>query len=103
MLGVGTLKRSPLLPDIPAIAETVPGFEYSGWYGLFAPAGTPAVVISVLNREVNQVLAMPEVVEKFGEDGAEAPQVTPQQFQEIMNVEIDKVAKLIKDAGLKLE
>ncbi len=103
VLGVGTLKRSPLLPDIPAIAETVPGFEYSGWYGLFAPAGTPAVVISVLNREVNQVLAMPEVVEKFGEDGAEAPQVTPQQFQEIMNVEIDKVAKLIKDAGLKLE
>lgn len=102
-LAVGSLKRSSLLPDIPAIAEEVPGFEMVGWYGLLAPAGTPAPVVNALNRDLNQVLALPEVVQKLAADGADAPQVTPQQFRDTINREIDKIAKLMKEAGLKLE
>lgn len=102
-LAVGSLKRSSLLPDIPAMAETVPGFEMVGWYGLLAPTGTPVPIINAINRDINLVLALPEVSQKLAADGADAPQVTPQQFQETMNREIDKIAKLMKDAGLKLD
>jgi len=102
-LAVGSPKRSALLPDIPTIAETVPGFEMVGWYGLLAPTGTPAPIINAVNRDINQILATPEVVQKLAADGADAPQATPQQFQETINREIDKIAKLMKDAGLKLE
>jgi tripartite-type tricarboxylate transporter receptor subunit TctC len=100
---VGSLKRSALLPDIPTIAETVPGFEMVGWYGLLAPTGTPAPIINAINRDINLILATPEVVQRLAADGADAPQATPQQFQETVNSEIDKIAKLMKEAGLKLD
>jgi tripartite-type tricarboxylate transporter receptor subunit TctC len=102
-LAVGSLQRSSLLPDIPTVAETIPGFEMIGWYGLLAPAGTPAAVINALNRDINQVLASAEVKQKLAADGAEAPQVTPEQFRATILSEIDKIAKLMKEAGLKLE
>lgn len=102
-LAVGSLKRSSLLPDIPTIAETVPGFEMVGWYGLLAPTGTPAPIINAVNRDINLILATPEVVQRLAADGADAPQATPQQFQETVNSEIDKIAKLMKEAGLKLD
>ena len=102
-LAVGSLKRSSLLPDIPTIAETVPGFEMVGWYGLLAPAGTPAPIINALNRDINQVLASPEIVKKLATDGADAPQVTPEQFRDTIISEIDKIAKLMKEAGLQME
>lgn len=102
-LAVGSLKRSSLLPDIPTIAETVPGFEMVGWYGLMAPAATPAPIINALNRDLNQVLALPEVTSRLAADGADVPQVTPEQFRETIIGEIDKIARLMKDAGLKLQ
>jgi tripartite-type tricarboxylate transporter receptor subunit TctC len=101
-LAVGSLQRSSLLPDIPTVAETIPGFEMIGWYGLLAPAGTPAAVINALNRDINQVLASAEVKQKLAADGAEAPQATPEQFRATILAEIDKISKLMKEAGLKL-
>ena len=103
-MAVTSPKRTTLLPDLPAIAASgVPGFEMTGWYGLMAPANTPIPVVVALNRGVLQVLALPEVQQKLAADGAEAPMVTSEQFRETMLSEIDKVARLVRETGLKLE
>ena len=103
-LAIGSLKRSPLLPDITTIAEdALPGFEMTGWYGLLAPAGTPRPVINAINRDIVQILALPDVAQKLATDGAEGPQFSPEQFRDTMIREIDKVTKLVKETGIKLE
>ena len=68
-LGVTTAKRWPLLPDVPAIAETVPGYEINVWYGIFAPRDTPPEIATILRTAVNDVLAVPRIVARFAEDG----------------------------------
>jgi len=103
-LAIGSLKRSALLPDIPTIAEdALPGFEMTGWYGLLAPAGTPRPIINTLNRDIVQILALPDVAQKLAADGAEGPQFSPEQFHDTMIREIDRVTKLVKETGIKLE
>lgn len=103
-MAVTSPKRSTLLPDLPAIAGSgVPGFEMTGWYGLMAPATTPAPIVVALNRGVVQVLALPDVQQKLAADGADAPLVTSEQFRETLLSEIDKVARLVRESGLKLE
>ncbi len=102
-LAVGSPKRSQLLPDIPTIAETIPGFEMTGWYGILAPGGTPAPIVNALNQDINLILALPEVKQKLATDGAESPGASPAQFRETMSTEIDKIARLVKEAGLKLQ
>lgn len=103
-LAVTSAKRFSLLPDLPTLAESgVPGFELVGWYGLLGPANLPGPVLSAINRGVQEVLRLPEVQQKLAADGAEAPLASPEQFRQTMLSEIDKVARLIKDTGLKLE
>ncbi len=103
-LAIGSLKRSALLPDIPTIAEdALPGFEMTGWYGLLAPAGTPRPIINTLNRDIVQILALPDVAQKLAADGADGPQFSPEQFRDTMIREIDRVTKLVKETGIKLE
>ncbi len=103
-MAVTSAKRSSLLPDLPTIAESgVPGFEMTGWYGLLGPAGIPAPIIAAVNRGVQDVLRMPEVQQKLAADGADAPLANPEQFRETMLSEIDRVSKLVKETGLKLE
>lgn len=102
-IAVTSAKRSPLMPGLPAVAELVPGFELTGWYGLLGPAGMPPEIVNALNREVGLIVSSPEMVEKVNAQGSEAPQATPAQFKEMMGRELDSVAKVIKDVGLRLE
>lgn len=103
-LGVTSHKRSSAAPQVPTIAEQgLPGFEVVGWYGMFAPAGTPASVISVLNGAVNKVLSLPETKERLLTDGVEPAGGTPGEFAAQVKVDIKKWNAVAKQAGVKPE
>lgn len=103
-LGVTTPKRMSSLPEVPTIAEAgLPGFSYTLWGGLFAPAGTPTSVIDSLNREVNTLLAQPDIRTRLEADNVAVPKNTPQEFADYVKAESVKFEKLIKDANVKLE
>jgi tripartite-type tricarboxylate transporter receptor subunit TctC len=99
-LAVTTAKRSPELPDVPTIAEAgVPGYEATSWFGMFAPAGTPAPVVAKLNGALVKVLADPDVKKKLAEQGAEPYSEKPEQFAEFIRKESAKWSKVVKDSG----
>jgi tripartite-type tricarboxylate transporter receptor subunit TctC len=103
-LAVTSAKRSPVLPDLPTVAEAaLPGFESVAPYALFAPAGTPPDIIALLNREVNAVLLLPEVRDKLAEQGIEISGGTPEALAATVKSEIAKWAKVIKDGNIKPE
>ena len=103
-LGVTTPKRMSSLPDVPTIAESgLPGFSYTLWGGLFAPAGTPATVIDSLNREVNTLLAQPDIRARLEADNVAVPKNTPAEFADYVKSESVKFEKLIKDANVKVD
>lgn len=104
-LGIGSGKRSTLLPDIPTVAEAgVPGYELTGWLAVFAPAGTPDAVVAKLNGEINRILALPEIQGRLAQQGLEPPQTgTPAQLGALVRSDIPKWAKVIKEAGIKPE
>jgi tripartite-type tricarboxylate transporter receptor subunit TctC len=99
-LAVTTARRSPELPDVPTVAEAgVPGYEATSWFGMFAPAGTPAPVVARLNAALVKVLAQPEVKKKLAEQGAEAYSEKPEAFAEFMRKETAKWGKVVKESG----
>ena len=103
-LAVTSAKRSPVLPDLPTIAEAaLPGFESIAPYALFAPAGTPAEIVAFLNREVNIVLLQADVRDKLAEQGIEVSGSTPDALAATVRSEIAKWAKVIKDGSIKPE
>jgi tripartite-type tricarboxylate transporter receptor subunit TctC len=102
-LAVTTAQRLDALPDLPAIAEFVPGFEASAWYGVAAPKGTPAPAIERLNRETNAVLADAKVKARFDELGCVVIGGSPADFGRLIADETEKWAKVVKFAGLKAE
>jgi tripartite-type tricarboxylate transporter receptor subunit TctC len=92
------------LPDVPTIAESgLPGFSYTLWGGLFAPAGTPAAVIDSLNREVNTLLTQPDIRARLEADNVAVPKNTPTEFADYVKSESVKFEKLIKDANVKVD
>ena len=95
--------RLPALPDVPGIGETVKGYEFTNWWGILAPAGTPAAAVARLNQELTAIAAMPDVREKLSDLGLAAQSGTPQQFADLVRTETDKVAKIVKDARIKFE
>ncbi len=104
VIGVTTLKRAALLPDVPTIAEQgFPGYEVNGWYGLLAPAGTPKDVIAYVNREVVQVLRSTEGRERLAAEGAEGVGTTPEQFAAYMQSEMVKWSKVVKQSGARAD
>jgi tripartite-type tricarboxylate transporter receptor subunit TctC len=102
-LAVTTTARSEALPDVPTLAEFVPGYDASGWYGIGAPTGTPADIIDKLNKEMNAGLADPGLKSKFLAVGVVPNPMTPAQFGKFITDEIDKWAKVIKFADIKAE
>jgi tripartite-type tricarboxylate transporter receptor subunit TctC len=102
-LGVTTAQRSPALPDVPAVAETVPGYEASAWFGMSAPKGTPVAAIARLNREVNAALADPGMRAKLADLGGVPIPGTPADFWAIHKMETEKWAKIVKFSGAKVE
>jgi tripartite-type tricarboxylate transporter receptor subunit TctC len=99
-LAVTGAKRSQLLPELPTIAETLPGYAASGWYGLLAPAATPRPVIERLNTEVVRILRMPDVSSRLLGQGAEPIGSSPEEFTAFIRAEIDKWANLVKAAKM---
>ncbi len=102
-LAVGSAKRSPAVPDIPSVAETVPGFDYVTWYGLFAPAATPRDIVTKLNAELMKMLSDPELAQRFASQGAEPRGTTPEELGRYMRSEYERWRKIIREAGIKPE
>ena len=103
-LGVGSAKRSAALPNVPTINESgVPGFEYTAWNGIFAPARTPAIIIARLNSELVKGLAAPEIHQRFIANGGEPASSTPDELRRYMIEESACWAKTIKMAGIRIE
>jgi tripartite-type tricarboxylate transporter receptor subunit TctC len=101
-LAVGSAQRIAALPEVPTVAESgIPGFEADQWYGLVAPAGTPAPVVARLNAEVNRALALPDVMEQFAREGAVPVPTTPQAFGELIRREIPRWAEVVKAGNVK--
>ncbi|HYQ93787.1 MAG TPA: tripartite tricarboxylate transporter substrate binding protein [Burkholderiales bacterium] len=103
-LAVAGARRSPLAPELPTIAESgLPGYEMSGWFGTVAPAGTPAAVVAVLNREYVRALHVPEVRERLEGYGFEVVGNTPEEFASRMRSESQRLARVIRESGAKPE
>lgn len=103
-LGIGSAQRSPLLPEIPTISEAgIPGFQLSSWYAMFAPAGTPAEIVRLLQREIVKVLADPEVRERFAGLGAEAIGSTPEELTAAIKRDLALWQKIAREANVKIE
>jgi tripartite-type tricarboxylate transporter receptor subunit TctC len=103
-LGVTSARRSPAAPDIPTIAESgVPGYEVDSWFGILAPAGTPAEIVNKLNAEIVRILKLPDVNERLAEQGAQPVGDTPQHFAEHIRKETAKWAKVVKASGAKAD
>ena len=102
-LAVTTATRSQALPEVPTIAEFLPGYEASSWYGIGTPMGTPAEIIATLNREINAALADPKLKAKFADMGADALTGSPAAFGQLVAEETEKWAKVVKFSGAKPE
>jgi tripartite-type tricarboxylate transporter receptor subunit TctC len=102
-LAVTTAVRSPQLPDVPTVAETIPGYEASALFGMGAPIKTPAEIIEKLNREVNAVLAEPEIKKRLTELGGEPLISSPEAFGAMVAAETEKWEKVVKYADIKVE
>ena len=103
-LGVTSAKRSAVAPDVPTIAEAgVPGYGADAWYGLLAPRGTPAAVITKLSSTMGAALASPKIKEKMLTQGVEPAGGTPAQFRAFLMSEMEKWGKVVKQAGIRVE
>ncbi len=102
-LGVGAKQRIAVLPDVPPIADALPGYEARGWNGILAPAGTPKPVIDRLHREIVKVARSPEFGQVLTGEGATAVGNTPAEFDAVIRADVKKWAKIIKEAGIKAQ
>jgi tripartite-type tricarboxylate transporter receptor subunit TctC len=102
-LGVGSLKRTPALPAVPPIAETVPGYEAIVWWGILAPAGVAPAIVGKLNGEINAILRDPQTTQRFESSAAEAVTATPDAFGNRVAGEVAKWIKVAKAAGIKTQ
>ncbi len=101
-LGVTTATRSPVLPDVPTVAEFVPGYEASFWSGIGAPKNTPAEIVNTLNREINAALANPKMKARFADLGSTPLPGSPADFGKLIADETDTLAKVVKFCGAKV-
>jgi tripartite-type tricarboxylate transporter receptor subunit TctC len=100
ILATGGLKRSAVIPDVPAVAETLPGFEVVTWYGILGPAKMPAAIVSKLNAEIVRIVALADVQKRFSDQGLEPRSSTPEEFLAYMRKEVEKWQKVAQRAGL---
>lgn len=102
-LAVTSPRRSPSFPELPAIAETVDGYEVVNWFGILAPAGTPRAVVARINKDFNAALAVPRFREQLAAQGADAVGGTPADFANIIRADFGKWAKVVKDSGARVD
>jgi tripartite-type tricarboxylate transporter receptor subunit TctC len=99
-LAIGGARRAPALPDVPTVAETIPGFESSSWQGFFVPANTPRDVVATIQRETAKALKSPDVLDRLKAGGNEAVGSTPEEFDARFRADTAKFAKIVKDARI---
>jgi tripartite-type tricarboxylate transporter receptor subunit TctC len=102
-IAVTTPKRLAAMPDVPAVAEALPGFEVVGWYGVLAPANLPKPIVDRLHGELIKILNQPDVHERIVKDGSEPVGSSPEAFRKFLDADLDKWAKVVKASGAKLE
>ena len=103
MLGVGSSKRNPQVPDIPTIGETLPGFESVQWWGMFAPAATPAPVVERLSSEVKWALTQEDVKKRLVSEGADIDYQGPAEYHRFVIEEINRWTGVVKKAKVRLD
>ena len=101
LLGVATAKRVPQYPDFPTIAESVPGYTSGGWFGFIAPSGMPKDMISLLNREMNAAMKLPDVREKMNACGLIIHTEPPEYFTDVIRRDFEVWGKVARDIGFK--
>ncbi len=102
-IGVSSLKRSPALPEVPTVAEGLPGYEFMTWFVLAAPAKTPRVVITQINDAMKKTLATPELVKLFADRGLDIVASTPEAASEHLKKEVERWSRVVKERGMKAE
>ena len=102
-IAVTTPRRLAALPELPAVAEALPGFEVVGWYGVIGPAGMPLPIVARLHDEMVRILAQPDVRERIVNDGSEPVGSEPRAFRDFMAADLAKWAKLVTESGAKLD
>jgi len=103
LLAVTEARRAALLPEVPTVAETLPGYELAVWYGAFAPAGTPRDLVARWNAEINKSLALPEIKTRFDAMGIEAATSTPAQFDALVQADEQRYGKLIRELNIRAD
>jgi tripartite-type tricarboxylate transporter receptor subunit TctC len=102
-IGITTLKRSALLPDVPTIAETLPKYEVTHWYGIWGPKGMRPAIFERWNKEVAKVMTTEEMKRQMQSEGLEVAAGPPEQFQRVIRSDVEKWRKVIKDGNIKRE
>jgi tripartite-type tricarboxylate transporter receptor subunit TctC len=102
-LAVSSTERSAIAPDVPTVADTIPGFAATSWHGVFAPAGTPKAIVDRMAAEMKRILELPDVKDKLFEIGAVASPMTPEDFAKFIEGERAKWADVVKAAGVKMD
>ena len=104
VIAITSAKRSPQLPDVPTLAESgYKGFEAVTWFGILAPAGTPASIVAQLNKAINAALQQPDVADKLRSEGGDVLGGTAEQFSTLLKAEVPRWAKIVKDSGASLD
>lgn len=104
VIAITSAKRASQLPDVPTLAESgYKGFDAVTWFGILAPAGTPAPIVAQLNRAINQALQQPDVADKLRSEGGDVMGGTPEQFGQLLRTEVPRWGKIVKDSGASLD
>lgn len=103
ILGVTSPAPMAALPGVPAVAEVVPGYSAEVWFGLLAPAGTPPAIVAQLSKAIGDVLAQPDLQQRYRAIGADTPNLSPGQFRDTLAAEVQRWATLVKETGMKAE
>jgi tripartite-type tricarboxylate transporter receptor subunit TctC len=99
-IAIDTPNRMPQLPNVPTIAETLPQFKYESWFGVFAPAGTPASILNKVSADIATVLEIPDLKEKLLAQGTVPAPTTPAEFDDINRADTERYGKILRDAGM---
>jgi len=99
-IAINSAKRVPQLPDVPTVAETLPGYKYESWFGVLAPAGTPQAILTKVSEDIAKVLEMTDVREKLLAQGSIPAPTTPAEFDAINKSDTERYGKILKDAGI---
>jgi tripartite-type tricarboxylate transporter receptor subunit TctC len=102
-LAVTTEKRFPELPDLPAVAESLPGYEHTSWNGMWGPTGMPKAIVARLNEALGRILRQAELAERLRADGREPAHSTPEEFSRVITQEIAKWQKVVKVGNIKVQ